>query len=764
MKIATFALSLVMVFALQACGGGGGAGGTGPTDSSPGSFTVSASTMSFTSREGGALPAPQVLHVHLLDKSAAVLGAAYVAPQTQPSWLNIAITGSAPDYDVTLSITTTALAPITLSTVFTLGTTDSAGKVLYTQTVQTSLAILQPVGVNQNTISDSFVLGQSASSAASTVNITADPSIRWSLATSAPWIESSITGGTGGASATITVDASSLPVGPATGTVTISDAADPTDTATISVTANVTPPTLTVSPSSIILGGADGLSQTPQPLQISLNTGANAYPWSATLVTNTGGNWLTSATTSGNVGGSGMTASINANYSAVGAGSYTGTVQLQATVKGVVVTQTVPVTLNKEQDWLYVSADGVAFSQFPSRSVLMRTLQVTSSEGRTDIPWSAQSDQSWLSVTSSGVTGGSLTLTANPTGLVPNQEYIANVAISSSDGSIGNTQQVRVGLWVGSSDPGDVDLSGTFSGLVANPVEPEVYVTNGASDVLVYNVYTGALLRTLATSLAQTSQITISSDGTILFVSDATNLEVVSIDPMTGAAIRHYPWGNGTVSLPDLAYARPSGHPILLLGNGSIYDVSSGQKYQATFGQGAYALYFSLAVDGAAHYFYTQDKGLSPSTLTQYTLKYTALTADGLIVTQGPSTMNAGYNGQSLCASADGSRVYTADGAPYVFSAFSTSSNLQQTQTLQAAPYPGAAVCAWNGLFVGGADAYYNSVDVWVYEPDGVQLTTLNMHPATVHSLSSLALSGDDTRVIGITGAPSLDMHSIPSP
>src|SRR5581483_9052692 len=123
---------------------------------------ISATTASFAVREGGALPASRVLHVHLLDNNAAVLGAAYVAPQTQPSWLNIAISGSAPDYDVTLSITTTALAPITLSTAFTLGTADSTGKILYTQTVQASLAILQPVGASQKVISDSFTLGAPA--------------------------------------------------------------------------------------------------------------------------------------------------------------------------------------------------------------------------------------------------------------------------------------------------------------------------------------------------------------------------------------------------------------------------------------------------------------------------------------------------------------------------------------------------------------------------------------------------------------------------
>ena len=131
-------------------------------------------------------------------------------------------------------------------------------------------------------------------------------------------------------------------------------------------------------------------------------------------------------------------------------------------------------------------------------------------------------------------------------------------------------------------------------------------------------------------------------------------------------------------------------------------------------------------------------------------------------MTQGPSASGGG-NGQAVCASADGLRVYTANGYPYDFADFSAG-NLQQSQVLPAAAYPVAAVCAWNGLFVGGADAYYDPVDVWVYEPDGTLLTTLNMHPATKHGLGALALSGDDTRVMGITGAPRLDMHGIPAP
>jgi sugar lactone lactonase YvrE len=446
----------------------------------------------------------------------------------------------------------------------------------------------------------------------------------------------------------------------------------------------------------------------------------------------------------------------------VSPGSYTGAVRVQTTVKGVVISQSVPITLNKEGHWLYVSAQGAAFSSFPSRSVLTRTLQVTSSQNRTDVPWTATSDQSWMSVTASGLTGGSLILTANPAGLQADQEYIANLTISSSDGSILNTQSVRVGLWVGSTDPGDVTISGSFPNIAASPVEPYVYASDGGSHVFVYQVYSGSVVRTLTTSLAQTAEIAVSADGTQLFVSDATNLEVVAIDPTTGATIRHFPWGASNSG--GVAYARPGAHPILLLGDGAIYNVSTGAKYQATLGAGWYGGSVSFAVDPSSKYLYAQDLGLSPSTLTQYALTYSALSADGLTVTPGPAT-SGGSNGQDICVSADGSKVYTANGAPYDFPAFNTN-GLQPAQTLSGVPYPDNAECGWNGLFVGGAAAYYNATDVWVYRPDGTLVTTLSMHPAYLNNLlrDALVLSGDNTRIIGSSDVPSLDFHTVPSP
>lgn len=763
MKARTFAMFIIAVAALQACGGGGGGGGNGSGGNAPGSFTVSATTVKFTAKENESAGTPQVVHVHLQDTKAAALGAAYVSPQQQPSWLHVAITGGAQDYDVTLSVISTTQMVGTQSATLTLGTTDSAGNVLHTQAVQTSLTILVPMGVDKPALSGSFVLGDPVTSSTLAVSITADPSTQWKITPSAPWISASAATGTGSGSVNFTIDASGLSVGQTTGTVTVTNSTDPADTATIAVNVTVSNPSFSLAPSPIVIGGNDGLTPGTQTLEISLGTGSNAYPWSATVQTTTGGSWLHIGSSSGAVGGSGTSISVDGDYASISPGSYSGTVQIQATVKGVILTQSVPVTLNKEGHWLYVSSQGAAFSRFPSRSVLTRTLQISSSQNRTDVPWAATSDQSWLSVTASGVTGGALVLTANPGGLQADREYIANVSIASSNGSILNTQSVRVGLWVGSADPGDATVSGTFPYVVANPVEPYVYASDGAGNILVYQVYSGALVNTLATSLAQTTEMAISSDGTQLFVSDATNLEVVQIDPTSGATIRHFPWGSSYSR--GIGYARPAAHPILVLGSSAVYNIGTGAKYQATVTPMFFESSYSFASDPSSKYLYTQDNGTSPSTLTQFTLSYSALLPDGLTVSAGP-TASGGSNGQDICVSADGSKVYTANGAPYQFSAFSTS-GLQPAQTLAAVPYPNTAKCGWNGEFVGGADATYNATDVWVYRPDGTLVITLNMNPTYYYAeilQGSLALSGDNTRIIGGSGVPSLDFHNLPPP
>jgi hypothetical protein len=225
------------------------------------------------------------------------------------------------------------------------------------------------------------------------------------------------------------------------------------------------------------------LSATPQPFIATLNTGTNSHPWTLQLTENqTALGWMTSAATSGTVSGA-QNAMVNLNFdrTKVTPGRYTGTARIDVTVNGVLVSATAEVTLNVESHRLYPEADGVAFSSFPSREEVTRNLLVLSSRGQDGIAWTATSDQGWLTVTPAGVTGDPLTLTANPS-LVPtdDESHIAIVTLASTDPRIERTEQIRVGMWVGSADPvghlTTANLPGSGSrALAVNPVVPLVY-------------------------------------------------------------------------------------------------------------------------------------------------------------------------------------------------------------------------------------------------------------------------------------------------
>jgi hypothetical protein len=209
-----------------------------------------------------------------------------------------------------------------------------------------------------------------------------------------------------------------------------------------------------------------------------------------------GGSWLSSTVTAGSVNAAGTTIQVSGDRTELVGGTYLARVQIAATVGSITVTGEVPVTFNVEANRIVVGASGVGFSSSSAGSVLTRTVTVFDSLGRTDVPWQATSDKSWLTVSPSGVTGGALTLTASPSGQPTDSTQSATVTVSSSDTSAENTETIRVGLYVGSAAPTDLSLSVAALTLAASPVEPIAFVANGGTDVTGYNVYIGAADRT----------------------------------------------------------------------------------------------------------------------------------------------------------------------------------------------------------------------------------------------------------------------------
>jgi hypothetical protein len=527
-------------------------------------------------------------------------------------------------------------------------------------------------------------------------------------------------------------------------------------------------PTISIPAGPVVIGGTDGLGTGGANIAVSIDTATNGYSWTASAATANGVQWLTTAP-AGQTDSTATNIAIDADRSLVAPGSHQGTVLVQFNVRGRTYSRSVPVVLNKEGHWLQASAHGAAFSSFPARSVLSRSVQITSTRGRTDVPWSATSDASWLTVTPSGTTGGTLVLTADPTGLPQDTTHIANVTIASSDPAIQNQESIRVALWASATDPQDLKISADVLHVVANPVEPWVYTNFGninGNSIRVYNVYTGALVDTWAPALTTPADMEISQDGRLLFVNDTGSHRIVALDARTGSTVQSYAYAENSSST-GIAYMHVGGKPTLITGIGNLYDVASGVRKTGTINAGWYGGMLSFAVDPLHRYLFTQDMGISASTASQFSIKRTALNDDAVVVTF-IRTASGGSNGQDLCVSSDGERVYTANGAPYGFYIFGASS-FQSSGALAGEAYPNNTVCGWNGVFVGGSNSYYSMQDVWIYRADGSLVTALKMGDTTYTSMEprSLALSGDNTRVMGYVGGVSvawLVFKGIPAP
>jgi len=179
------------------------------------------------------------------------------------------------------------------------------------------------------------------------------------------------------------------------------------------------------------------------------------HPFAITFETDSGGSCLTSNVTTGTVNAAGAVIQVSGDKTGRVGGTYTGRVKIAATIGDLVLTGEVPVTFNIEANRIVVGASGVGFSSSPAGSVLTRKVTVFSTIGRTDVPWQATSDQTWLTVTPSGMTGGAITLAAQPSGLSTDTTHFATVTVNSPDASVENQQTIRVGLYVNSAAPSD---------------------------------------------------------------------------------------------------------------------------------------------------------------------------------------------------------------------------------------------------------------------------------------------------------------------
>jgi Viral BACON domain len=770
-RLAGFACGMFAMLALAACGGGGGSdpapgagnnGGGGVSTSGSGAFTLAATSASFQSLRNVAPPAQTSIGMTITGSAVAAVGAAFVG-QTQPLWLDVNMAGTFPNLTLVLGIRDTALAAGTYTSTVTVGTADSNSKVLSTHEVQVTYRVVEPMAVSATPLNTSFVFGASHSTEPITVTVGAAGK-SWTITSNQPWLP--VPSGTqqGDATLTLTLDgaATSQPAGStATAQLVLQNTQEPIDRHVLDFSAMIVPPNPIVSVTPVTLGGWTGLDGLSGAVTVSLDTGTNAYPWTVTLDAPQSPGWVVSDISSGSISGTQNSTVTMSAGTAIGAmGNYSATANFDVLVHNQTFRTSVPVTMKWHGQRLFADQDGVAFSSFPSRpQPAARTMKIRGSRGMDGVPWTATSDQGWLSVTPSGVTGGNLTLNANPAGLSANSVHLAEVTLASSSANIERNEKIRVGLWVGNTNPANTAASVTDFpyGLVVNPVEPYAYLLSGGN-VHVYNIYSGAEIATFNIAIGNFGSLEISSDGRTLFAASLPG-QVLALDAVTGQIRATYLVSSqfGAPSDSTMNYTRTNGYPLLFTQFGdistTIYDLETGAPLPMSRLNGGYFRRFeslrALSPDGRR--LFTIDDHSSGSTVSEFTLAFATLGARTLEVNDAASflTFSSGSTTE-MCVAASGTRLYTVAVVLEEISIAEVPPRRLREIEMPTSSSANALSCNWNGrTYVGLTTFQAPQNNVLVLDAAGNDLGTFPNGPADSGVVRhQMGLSGDARRMV----------------
>ena len=761
---------LGVLLALAGCGGGGGGDASSPN----GQFSLSTNSLTFVGRVNQALPASQTIVLSVSSGGAGYVEAGWPSGSPVPNWASVQI-------DPVNSTTVDVLVNVTsmpsvgkYSATLVVETTDSSNKVLNQQNVQLTYTVETGLGISAP--NDQPTAYQGASPQNVELDISNPNGVPFKLASAAAaWLI--LPAGTQSATSG-KIEAQVDPTGLAPTTystvVTATDANDPTDSASVKLTFTVIPLSVSLSANPAVLGGYDGTGPDTLSETLSVSPLSSNATWTATV--SSGGSWLSIGSGGGTLTAAQNSANftLSADTSALQAGTYSATVDIAVTLDGQVIHQSLPVTLNRSAEKLLVGSYGVALSKFPSSSLLTRAVGVYDTDGTTTVPWTATSDSGWLTVTSSGTTGsnaaaGNLVLTANPAGLAADQEYIATVTVSTTDGVISNQEKIRVGLWVGSTDPVTTSVTPPATAnlpvIAMDPVEPYAFLNEGGTSVLVYNVYTGALVTTYNNVGLSLGAMAVSDDGTTLYAEDVGANTIVPVTVPGGTVGTPYSFPTIMLShLVTLAYGKVSDEPMLISGPGIALDLTSGQLIP---GLQAGAAWVAISPDGYA--VTALDTGNFPSTLWDYRASYSSLS--GTITLTETNRGSAGNSsGADLAATMDGS------GNDLLLAADSGVSDIEEGPstgvpwtswgpwTLFPLPsVPVSVAAGWNGVIVAGNQTPSGvTTDISVYSSSGTLLESIDVGSGI--AARSVRLSGDATRMSALSYSGSFQLYFISVP
>ena len=231
---------------------------------------------------------------------------------------------------------------------------------------------------------------------------------------------------------TLTANPAGLPTGTYTGSVTVTPAGSTPQTIPVSLTVGSTP-LVNINPAALMftasqIGG-------PPPFQnVALTSTSDPLPFTLTTSTNPPGAWLvvtppTGGTAPGNL-------SVGVNQAGLAIGTYSGSIVVTAGGQ----MQTIPVTLTVNSGiTLNVPLTPLMFTQITGgQAPAVQTVAVTSTNANIPITATAAtaSGGSWLMVTSTAGTPGSVTVSVNGGVLMPGT-YMGTITVTGTNASNG---------------------------------------------------------------------------------------------------------------------------------------------------------------------------------------------------------------------------------------------------------------------------------------------------------------------------------------
>ena len=403
-------------------------------------LTANPTSLSFTYQSGGTAPASQT--VSLVSGTEAISFTAAATTTSGGSWLAISPTSGTTPQSITVSMQNySTLAPGVYN-----GSITVTPSVSNTVTIPVTLTV-SSLAVTPSSLSFSYTTGAAAPAGQSIAISTPDASSVAFTATTATtgggnWLQVSAKSGTAPASLMVTIATTGLTAGTFNGTVTI--AATGYATQTVAVTLTVTQPKATIQISgSLDFAMPNTASPATNTLTVSASDGS-AQPFSVAISgTNTG--WLTvtpaSGTTPGNV-------KITANPSGLIPGIYVA--QFTVTEAALPIpTKTVTAQLTVTGSNLTATPNTLTFTYQPGTTIpAAQTVALALASGTGTIPLTGVStDVSWLKATLTGTSAPTtLSVSINP-GLLTAGTYTGYVLINGQ-GSPGSALQIPVTLTV----------------------------------------------------------------------------------------------------------------------------------------------------------------------------------------------------------------------------------------------------------------------------------------------------------------------------